>query len=67
MARAVLLARTEAVCSLSKSELVRSSGCITTSTEGKKRLNSTAFYEALLEANEGQPRGMRRPGRWQIR
>jgi hypothetical protein len=30
------------VGSLSKSELVRSSGCITTSTEGKARLKSTA-------------------------
>lgn len=39
---AELLAHIQAVGSVSKSELVRSSGYVTTSSEGKERLNSTA-------------------------
>lgn len=47
---AELLAHIQAVGSVSKIELVRSSGYVTTSSEGKERLNSTAFYDALLQA-----------------
>ncbi len=47
---AELLAHIQSVGSVSKSELVRSSGYVITSSEGKQRLNSTAFYEALLQA-----------------
>ena len=35
---------------ISKSELVRCCGYFSTGEDGKERLNSVAFYEALLEA-----------------
>lgn len=45
-----LLARLKELGDVSKSELVRSCGYVSTKKDGAERLNFTAFYEALLEA-----------------
>ncbi len=45
-----LLARVKELGDVSKSELVRSCGYVSTKKDGSERLNFTAFYEALLEA-----------------
>jgi hypothetical protein len=45
-----LLAKVKELGDASKSELVRASGYVSTKKDGSERLNSTAFYEALLEA-----------------
>ncbi|MFZ0407447.1 MAG: AbrB family transcriptional regulator [Cyanobium sp.] len=45
-----LLARVKELGDVSKSDLVRSCGYVSTKRDGSERLNYTAFYEALLEA-----------------
>lgn len=45
-----LLARVKELGDVSKSELVRSCGYVSSKKDGSERLNFTAFYEALLEA-----------------
>jgi hypothetical protein len=45
-----LLAKVKELGDVSKSELVRSCGYLSTKKDGSERLNFTAFYEALLGA-----------------
>jgi len=45
-----LLAKVKELGDVSKSELVRACGYVSTKKNGGERLNFTAFYEALLEA-----------------
>ena len=45
-----LLAKVKELGDVSKSDLVRSCGYVSTKKDGGERLNFTAFYEALLEA-----------------
>ena len=45
-----LLAKVKELGDVSKSELVRSCGYLSTKKDGTERLNFTAFYEALLGA-----------------
>ena len=45
-----LLAKVKEIGDVSKSELVRSCGYVSSKKDGGERLNFTAFYEALLEA-----------------
>ena len=45
-----LLAKVKELGDVSKSELVRGCGYVSTKKDGSERLNFTAFYEALLEA-----------------
>jgi hypothetical protein len=45
-----LLATVEAMGRVSKSEIVRHCGYVTTKADGRDRLHYTAFYAALLEA-----------------
>ena len=45
-----LLAKVKELGEVSKSELVRSCGYVSSKKDGAERLNFTAFYEALLEA-----------------
>ena len=45
-----LLAKVKELGDVSKSDLVRSCGYVSTKKNGSERLNFTAFYEALLEA-----------------
>ena len=45
-----LLARVEELGDVSKSDLVRACGYVSTKDDGGERLNFTAFYEALLDA-----------------
>lgn len=58
-----LLARVKELGDISKSDLVRSCGYVSTKKDGTERLNFTAFYEALLDAkgvhisNDGGGRG----------
>jgi hypothetical protein len=47
---AELLAKVKELGDVSKSELVRSCGYVSSKKDGSERLNFTAFYEALLEA-----------------
>ena len=47
---AELLAKVKELGDVSKSDLVRSAGYVSTKKDGSERLNFTAFYEALLEA-----------------
>ena len=47
---AELLAKVKDLGDVSKSELVRSCGYVSSKKDGAERLNFTAFYEALLEA-----------------
>jgi hypothetical protein len=63
-----LLGRVRELGDVSKSELVRSCGYVSSKKDGGDRLNFTAFYEALLEAKgvslgEGGGRGGSKPGR----
>ena len=63
-----LLARVKELDHVSKSELVRACGYVSSKQDGGERLNFTAFYEALLEAKGvsfGEPRagGSRKAGR----
>jgi hypothetical protein len=45
-----LLAKVKELGDVSKSDLVRSAGYVSSKKDGTERLNFTAFYEALLEA-----------------
>ena len=45
-----LLAKVKELSDVSKSDLVRSCGYVSSRKDGAERLNFTAFYEALLEA-----------------
>ena len=45
-----LLAKVKELGDISKSDLVRSCGYVSTKKDGGERLNFTAFYEALLAA-----------------
>ena len=45
-----LLAKVKELGDVSKSDLVRSCGYVSSKKDGADRLNFTAFYEALLEA-----------------
>lgn len=45
-----LLAKVKELGDVSKSELVRDCGYVSTKKDGTERLNFTAFYEALLNA-----------------
>ena len=63
-----LLSRVKELGDVSKSDLVRSAGYVSTKKDGTERLNFTAFYEALLEAKgmnlgTGSSSGKGRPGR----
>jgi hypothetical protein len=62
-----LLAKVKELGAVSKSELVRSCGYVSSKKDGGERLNYTAFYEALLAAKgvnlaEGSS-GKGKPGR----
>ena len=61
-----LLAKVKELGDVSKSELVRGCGYVSTKKDGSERLNFTAFYEALLEAKGmtiGGGGNGKRPGR----
>ncbi len=63
-----LLSRVKELGDVSKSELVRGCGYVSTKKDGSERLNFTAFYEALLEAKgvslgDGAGRGVGKGGR----
>jgi hypothetical protein len=62
-----LLAKVKELGDASKSDLVRSTGYVSTKKDGTERLNFTAFYEALLEAKGvgfgGDSSGPGKPGR----
>jgi len=45
-----LRAKVKELCDVSKSELVRECGYLSTKKDGSERLNFTAFYDALLNA-----------------
>jgi hypothetical protein len=45
-----LLAKVKDLGDVSKSDLVKAAGYVSTKKDGTERLNFTAFYEALLEA-----------------
>jgi hypothetical protein len=45
-----LLAKVKELGDVSKSDLVRAAGYVSTKKDDSERLNFTAFYEALLEA-----------------
>ncbi len=63
-----LLAKVKELGDVSKSDLVRACGYVSTKKDGDERLNFTAFYEALLEAKgvslgAGGGKGVGTPGR----
>ena len=63
-----LLAKVKELGDVSKSDLVRSAGYVSTKKDGTERLNFTAFYEALLEAkgvsfSDGGGSGVGKAGR----
>jgi hypothetical protein len=63
-----LLAKVKELGDVSKSDLVRGCGYVSTKKDGAERLNFTAFYEALLEAKglslgEGSGKGTGKGGR----
>jgi hypothetical protein len=63
-----LLAKVKELGDISKSDLVRACGYVSTKKDGSERLNFTAFYEALLEAKgvslgAGGGKGVGRGGR----
>jgi hypothetical protein len=63
-----LLAKVKELGDVSKSELVRECGYVSSKKDGAERLNFTAFYEALLEAKglsfgEGSGKGRGKGGR----
>jgi hypothetical protein len=63
-----LLAKVKELGDVSKSDLVRSCGYVSTKKDGSERLNFTAFYEALLEAKgvslgDGGGKGVGKGGR----
>jgi hypothetical protein len=63
-----LLAKVKELGDVSKSDLVRSCGYVSSKKDGSERLNFTAFYEALLEAkgvslSDGAGKGRGKGGR----
>jgi len=63
-----LLAKVKELGDVSKSDLVRSCGYVSSKKDGAERLNFTAFYEALLDAKgvslgEGSGKGRGKGGR----
>ena len=58
-----LLAKVKELGDVSKSDLVRSCGYVSTKKDGSERLNFTAFYEALLEAKGVDLGGSRKVGK----
>lgn len=63
-----LLTKVKELGDVSKSDLVRSCGYVSTKKDGSERLNFTAFYEALLEAKglslgDGSSKGVGKGGR----
>jgi len=62
-----LLAKVKELGDVSKSDLVRAAGYVSTKKDGTERLNFTAFYEAMLEAKGvgfgGDSSGHGKPGR----
>jgi hypothetical protein len=63
-----LLAKVKELGDVSKSDLVRSCGYVSSKKDGAERLNFTAFYEALLEAKgvslgDGSGKGRGKGGR----
>ena len=63
-----LLSKVKELGDVSKSDLVRSCGYVSTKKDGSERINFTAFYEALLEAKgvslgEGGGKGRGKGGR----
>ena len=63
-----LLAKVKELGDVSKSDLVRGCGYVSTKKDGAERLNFTAFYEALLEAKgvslgSSSPNGVGHGGR----
>jgi len=63
-----LLAKVKELGDVSKSDLVRSCGYVSSKKDGAERLNFTAFYEALLEAkgvslSDGNGKGHGKGGR----
>ena len=63
-----LLAKVKELGDVSKSDLVRSAGYVSTKKDGTERLNFTTFYEALLEDKgmhfgAGSSGGKGKPGR----
>jgi hypothetical protein len=63
-----LLAKVKELGDVSKSDLVRSCGYVSTKKDGAERLNFTAFYEALLDAKgvslgDGAGKGRGKAGR----
>jgi hypothetical protein len=52
-----LLAKVKELGDVSKSDLVRSCGYVSTKKDGTERLNYTSFYEALLSAKGVLPGG----------
>ena len=48
-----LLAKVKELGDVSKSDLVRACGYVSTKKNGGERLNFTAFYEALLDLKAG--------------
>ena len=60
-----LLTKVKEMGDVSKSDLVRAAGYVSSKKDGTERLNFTAFYEALLEAkgvslSQGSTRGGKR-------
>jgi hypothetical protein len=66
-----LMAKVKEMGDVSKSDLVRACGYVSTKADGSERLNFTAFYEALLNAKGvdfgggggGKAAGGKSPGR----
>jgi len=63
-----LLAKVKELGDVSKSDLVREAGYVSSKKDGSERLNFTAFYEALLEAKgvslgDGSGKGRGKGGR----
>ncbi|MFM7087114.1 MAG: AbrB family transcriptional regulator [Cyanobium sp.] len=58
-----LLAKVKELGDVSKSDLVRACGYVSTKKDGTERLNFTAFYEALLNAKGVDFRPVQKSGR----
>jgi hypothetical protein len=63
-----LIAKVKELGDVSKSELVRAAGYVSSKKDGSERLNFTAFYEALLDAkgislSDGDSKGRGKGGR----
>lgn len=58
-----LLNKVHELADASKTEVIRACGYVTTTKDGRERLNFTAFYEALLQAQGVQVGGKSKGGR----